>query len=193
MGTIKRFDLSRLVKDYDLTCFVETGTYRGDSLSFAAQFGFQKLLSIDILEKFYLEAKDTFANDPRVKVFLGDTSTDLGRLLQDASQEDKCLFWLDAHLPSHYGDEYSTEDEDNTRIPLERELMQIKESRDYSKDYFIMDDLRIYEDGPYYAGNWSDQKTMGGNGIQFIIDFFSGTHRLLKDIRDEGYIIAEPV
>ncbi len=78
------------------------------------------------------------------------------------------------------------------RLPLERELVIIKEGRDTSRDCFLIDDLRIYEDGPFTSGNWKDRKTMGGDGIDFIYRLFQETHTIVRDYAHEGYIVVRP-
>jgi hypothetical protein len=63
----------------------------------------------------------------------------------------------------------------------------------FENDYFIMDDLRIYEDGNFESGSWSDRQRIGGDGINFIYDLLSKTHFIERDYRNEGYIICKPL
>ena len=60
------------------------------------------------------------------------------------------------------------------------------------KDFFIIDDLRIYEDGYYEGGNWKDRVDYGGSGIQFIYDAFENSHDIKKLNNGEGYVVLQP-
>ena len=124
-------------------------------------------------------------------VLCGPSSSVLPKILHRHDQP--IVFWLDAHFPGEmHGLPYDSEKDMDLRLPLERELRIIKDIRDTSNDYFIIDDLRIYEDGPFSGGVWQDRLKMGGNGIDFIYQLFESTHTISRDYRNEGYIILEP-
>lgn len=42
---------------------------------------------------------------------------------------------------------------------------------DVTKDIFNIDDLRIYEDGPFQNGNWSERLKIGGRTISFDFEY----------------------
>jgi len=189
MGFISVFDIDKIKEKYDLNIFLETGTYMGGSLTHIKKFGFLKILSVELIKEIYDKCKIKFINDENIFLYNGNSFDKIKEMLDQVKTTDNILFWLDAHLPSHYSvDEYDIDLE----IPLEKELKNIISNRDISKDYFIIDDLRIYEDGSYAAGNWLDRKLYNTDGIQFIYDLFSKTHNIKKDYRNEGYIICEP-
>jgi hypothetical protein len=89
-----------------------------------------------------------------------------------------------------------------TRLPLQKELDLIFQKRTSFKDVILMDDLWVYEDGPYETGLFNNHmKRMGWNitrqeiwqgGIDFIYELFGNTHQIVKDYRHQGYIILYP-
>lgn len=189
MGLLQQFDLSKHVGTRPV--FIETGTANGHSLKYAASYDFEHLYSIEIDAECACNAAKLFEDDKRIMVLCGSSSSVLPKILYRHDQP--VIFWLDAHFPGEmHGLPYNHEKNMSLRLPLERELVIIKELRDISNDYFIIDDLRIYEDGPFEGGIWSDRKTMGGNGIDFVYRLFQDTHEIVRDYRNEGYIILKP-
>jgi len=57
---------------------------------------------------------------------------------------------------------------------------------------FILDDLRIYEDGPYEYGNWDLRKFIPNLNLDFLNDIVSKTHTISKDMRHQGFLILTP-
>ena len=76
---------------------------------------------------------------------------------------------------------------------MEEEIILIKNKKDIKNDVFIIDDLRIYEKGNFEGGNWLDViNTNIYTGIDFIHNLLGKTHDIMKDYRNEGYIICTP-
>jgi hypothetical protein len=75
---------------------------------------------------------------------------------------------------------------------LEKEVRTIKQHRDTTKDVFIIDDLRVYEDNNYSDGNWPLKSQVGGDGIDFIFELFQDTHNIERDLRHQGFLIITP-
>ena len=90
-------------------------------------------------------------------------------------------------------DRYGAEEDVNKRLPMEAELRVMKEKRDLSKDIIFMDDLRIYVDRGYEAGNWNQRKMYGGDGYEFVEELIGDTHVLVEHHGDQGYLLAFPV
>lgn len=193
MGTISYHNIGELLTNYDLKNYVETGTGVGECMSHALKFNFSQLHSIEIFEDLYNQAVEKFQPFTNCKIHLGNSFSVLPNILP--TLEGSTLFFLDAHFPgSDFGfNSYDAEKDYHTRLPLEKELEVIKNNKDVSKDVFIIDDLRIYEDGPFKTGNWVDRKTLGGEGIDFIYKNFESTHTITKDYGDQGYIILTPL
>lgn len=192
MGTLTSFSLSSYIESYGIETFIETGTYKGDGLEYASRFGFKNLYSIELMDKFYLGSKDRFSGDSRISIIKGTSVEGLNEILR--GMESKCLFWLDAHLPNFYDPSYGNDylGQKELLIPLEDELIIIKNSKDISGDVFIIDDIRIYEDDNYQSGNWNDSSETKSRGIDFIRDILSETHDFQKELRDEGYLVCTP-
>lgn len=192
MGHIDRFNLQNIIKEYDISYFLETGTGYGVSLEHSIKFNFKKIYTIEIIEQFFKEVQNKFS-DNRIQFINNNSKDGLNNILNQI-ESGNILFWLDAHFPgADFGlSSYDSTKEDHLRIPLESELRMIKEIRDTKNDYFIIDDLRIYEDGPFQGGNWEDRNRLGGDNIHFIHELFEETHSIHKDYRDQGYIILIP-
>jgi hypothetical protein len=156
---------------------------------------FEKYISIEISTVLYNRCLPIIQNfkNQNIELVNSNSQDGLEMILSKIDKDKNILFWLDAHFPDadHNGASYR-QYEKQLRIPLEDEIKIIKKYRKQSKDYLIIDDLRIYEDGNYEGGNWSDRKQYGGNGIDFIIDAFAETHNIKKLMNHEGYIVLEP-
>ena len=62
-----------------------------------------------------------------------------------------------------------------------------------SNDVIVIDDLRIYEDGPFETGNWDERSKYGGDGIEFIEKLFEDTHYVGRSYNAQGFVILFPV
>jgi len=181
MGVVsKPLNLHSIIHDYNIKNFVETGTGLGVSLNFMLKlFPQLDMYSIELLEDLFNKARKRF---PTVHLYNGDTRDILPKIINNIT--GNTLFWLDAHSP----EKYTTMGKEQ-RMPLEIELSYIK-NYPY-KSVIIIDDLRMYEDGPYKKGNWKDRAVYGENSIQFIYDNFPN-HDVRKWYEDEGYITLTP-
>ena len=193
MGSINKFDLSDYMNKYNSKYFIETGTYKGDGLSYAKSFKFDKIFSIEILEEFHNMNIVRFKDDKNITL-INKNSVDGLKEILTKNNIGNTIFWLDAHLPSFYSNEYGTDYtiEKDILIPLEEELNIIINNKDISNDVFIIDDLRIYERGNFRNGEWLDVISSGFEGINFINKILSETHNITKSYDDEGYIICLP-
>lgn len=192
MGTLNLFPLSSYIETYRIENFVETGTYKGEGLEYASRFNFKKLFSVELMEVFYNESFGRFSEDGRITILKDNSVEGLDKIT--SGMNERCLFWLDAHLPNHYDPSYGDDYKGQKKllIPLEDELRTIKKNKDISNDVFIMDDLRIYKDGNYQSGIWEGSEETKINGIDFIHQILSETHNIQEDLRDEGYLICTP-
>lgn len=195
MGELKFFDLSDTIKDYNLSVFVETGTGLGGSVASILEYGvMDEIYSIEIVEDLYKKCLDSFKKHSNVKLINASSYDGLKEILPLIPKETNILFWLDAHFPGadfHFTSYKATNNEE-LRIPLESEIELIYSPRKGCKDVFIIDDLRIYEDGPYGAGNWNKRKELGGDGLDFITEKYDSTHTVHKDYSHQGYLFLMP-
>jgi hypothetical protein len=80
---------------YPNPTFIETGSYLGDGIQAALDAGFPRVHSIELSPKYHAIATRRFANDPRVTIHLGDSSSALAALLP--AMATPATFWLDGH------------------------------------------------------------------------------------------------
>ena len=90
-----------LFKKYksDCTVFFETGTHMGDSVQDALDLGFERIISIEVDERFYDHCMKRFQPLDiwdKVKLFLGRTEDNIEKLTQEWVN-GRCMFWIDAH------------------------------------------------------------------------------------------------
>lgn len=198
-------DTNEMIEQFELANYVETGTGIGECLEVALRHSFENFYSIEIHDKVYAHAKARFDKlaplyGRECEIFHGNSFDKLPEVLEEL--EGNTMFFLDAHFPGadfHFAQYGDTKDYD-TRLPLEREVEVITKLRDTSNDVFILDDLWLYEDGPY---EWQAEGFEKGecpiaedirpkDGIQFMYDSFSETHDIKKSYVTQGFLIVTP-
>lgn len=191
-------------EDFDIQHYVETGTggildSRGqNSLLQVSELNKSnlKMHSIEILDRIYDEAVEYFKDNANVCMYLGNSHDELPKVLEELD-ENPALFFLDAHFPDSYRDEYNREvirdDPDYIKIPLEGELRILCQKRDVSKDIIVIDDIRIYKEGPYENGNFENKTLHGGESLDFVYELLDETHIVVESYLQEGYLICFPI
>lgn len=197
MGSVNHFNVHKIIKQYGARIFFETGTGMGSGLQFAAQFPFYQLYSTEIEEELFGICRVKFAQDKRINLLLSPSEPALDIVLQLLPIETPIMFWLDAHFPgADFGLARRDDEHDETiRLPLERELETICRHRPLGKDVILIDDLRIYEDGPFTDGNILPEHHVlppAERNIDFIFKLLGKTHEVSRDFQDQGYVIAVP-
>jgi hypothetical protein len=196
LGTIAHFDLPKIRSRYKCRYFVETGTGSGRGLEYARNAGFEKLFSIEIIPALAQNAQAHFMQDDRIKIFHGESRILLEDVLAKVPPAVPVLFWLDAHFPgADYGlAAYDAEKDVGRRLPLQNELETIRRVRPQLRDVIIIDDLRIYIDGPFSGGNIEEYRQTlppEARNIDFVREFHA-THTCQKIFDHEGYLLLEP-
>lgn len=79
---------------YETSCFVETGTYFGEMVQ-AVRKDFEKIVSIELSEDLYHQAKERFKRSKHIEIIWGDSAVVLGDLVPRLYE--RTLFWLDGH------------------------------------------------------------------------------------------------
>lgn len=193
MGSIKRFDLNRIIKEFRTSYFFETGTFWGDGVAYALKSPFKKVISVEIIPEIADKARQRFSNNKLVEII---ESSSEDALTNRISQIDgNCVFWLDAHFPGADAgmNNYDENMNDSLRLPLNIEIEIIHKLRKKYRDVLIIDDLRIYEEGPFMNGNVpTDALPPGDRNIDFIFASYRSTHVILRCYFDEGYILLFP-
>jgi hypothetical protein len=90
--------MRRFTKDH--TCFIETGTYDGDTALWAVENGFADVYTVELNKTRYEDALKRFENYPNVRAFRGHSPIVLRDILCEINVP--VFFWLDAH--PDYGD-----------------------------------------------------------------------------------------
>ena len=76
--------------------FVETGTYMGDTVRLALDYGFQEIHTIELNDELYAAAVEMFKDEHRVKIWHGDSYRLMPEIV-DLIGDRPATFWLDAH------------------------------------------------------------------------------------------------
>ena len=193
MGNLARFDLSRYASTYGLNVLVETGTFRGHGVEAALSAGFERIISIEIIDQYFNENVERFKDRPNVEILKGHSANVLGQVA--GCIEGDVLFWLDAHFPGADGGlaGFNAEPDESVRCPLEKELEAIRLHRPDRNDVFLIDDLRLYEPGDYQEGSLpADVRPPDKSGIDFAVALFGKTHHFVRLPFDEGYLLILP-
>ena len=195
MGQLNQaIQIKNVLDFYDIKNFVETGT--GQAEVVRTVYDANENLNIHTIEV----VKEIFEQNRIKYSYLKDVNWHLGTSFKILPHilptfKGNTLFWMDAHFPgadfglSSYGDEKDMD----KRLPLQKELETIVESRDVKNDVIVIDDLRIYEDGPFEGGNWDERTKYGGDGIDFIEDLFGDTHYVVRSYTAQGSVILLPL
>ena len=195
MGQLNQaIKIKNVLDYYDIKNFVETGTGQAEVVRSVYEANEDlNIHTIEVVEEIFEQNKIKFSYLKDVSWHLGTSFKILPEILP--TFEGNTLFWMDAHFPgadfglSSYGDEKDMD----KRLPLKRELESIVQSRDVKDDVFVIDDLRIYEDGPFEGGNWDERTKYGGDGIGFIEEMFEKTHYVGRSYNAQGSVILFPI
>lgn len=181
MGLLRNFNLSQ----YGCTTYVETGTGRGISLG-KASASFSRCFSVDLDAESVESARRMY---PHANIELSLSTVALKHWLEhDLSNQERVLFFLDAHFP---GADFKGAIHDVNApfaVPLQEELELIARHRPTCADYIICDDARIYTVGPFVHGNTEWLQVPGG--YNFMFDLFPNAC-ITVNYAEEGYILID--
>lgn len=193
MGTLRKYEL----KGADCDVFFETGTGLGHSLKHALDNGkFKSLYSSEIHGPTALKAQNLFSKNSTVKIINADSLTALKQVLVKIPLSTPILFFLDAHFPGEVENNfnYSSNVPSNQSMPLKDELTFISSLRKDAEDIVIIDDLKLYEDGPFANGkidvNFANIPE-SLRDLSFIYELYP-QKKIERDYQDDGYLIIKP-
>jgi hypothetical protein len=193
MGTLHKYDLQHT----QCQVFFETGTDLGHSLKHALDNGnFSTLYSSEIHAPTADRASALFAPHPQVHIMHSDSTTALGSILRAVPSTSPIFFFLDAHFPGEVevGYAYSGNIPNGVTIPLQEELQIISQLRPSTMDVIVVDDLKLYEDGPFENGQISDNFaniSPSWRSLDFVQALFPDK-TIEKSYLDDGYLILKP-
>ena len=129
----KRSILAEHVRDVRPTTFVETGTFRGDTV---ARIGpmVPRLVSIELDDVLYERARNRFRSRPNVEILHGDSAELLPEVVR--TLHGSAVFWLDGHYsggPTALGTDTT---------PIFSELQAILTSE--QSHVALVDDVRLF-------------------------------------------------
>lgn len=90
----KRRIILGLLARHGLKTFVETGTFKGDTLAAVAATGI-RAISVELSPEYFDRANQRFAGKRNVELHQGDAGDVLPRIV--ATLQEPALFWLDGH------------------------------------------------------------------------------------------------
>lgn len=196
MGSLAAFNLDGIRELHRLRAFVETGTATGDGVAQALANGFEIVHSIEVVPAVAAAAQARFGGDKRVTIWTDDSRHALPLICRELPP-GPALFWLDAHFPGAHtqGADYAAEPDLGRRLPLRDELQIIAEARPDGGDVLLIDDARLYQPGPYGAGDlppdWAPLRNVE-RSLGFVRELFGRTHGVVVDYRDQGYVMIFP-
>ena len=119
----------------DFEYFVETGTYKGDTIEIVKPY-FRKIYSIELIHEYFIAAQERYKQDNNVKILEGDSRNVLKKLKQQLGNAPT-FFWLDAH--------FCLLDKSNHTLPECPLIEELVALGGVSEDSFIaIDDARFF-------------------------------------------------
>lgn len=195
MGQLNQaIQIKNVIDFYKIKNLIETGTGAAEVVRDVSSIDKNlNIHTIEIIEPLYEKNKINFSYLKNVNWHLGSSTIVLPKILP--TLVGNTLFWMDAHFPgADFGfASYEDEKDPDKRLPLKKELEIIIKNKDITNDVFVLDDLWIYEDGPYETGNWEKRSTCGADNIDFVNEFFEGTHYIIRSYIAQGFIILFPL
>ena len=92
---VKQLAILRYQRDRRFRTLVETGTFTGEMVD-AMRPHFDRIISIEMSPQIHDSVSRRFAGDTRIRLVLGDSATELPRVLDGL--DHPALFWLDGHF-----------------------------------------------------------------------------------------------
>ena len=146
---VKHQVIEEYARKYGHQVFIETGTYRGDTIH-AVRSVFNQIYSIELGLDLAEKARVRFRNQPHISINQGDSGIVLPKILSGIV--DSCLFWLDAHYSAGVTALASLETPIHQELkailshPNEDHTILIDDARDFNgrKGYPELDQLREF-------------------------------------------------
>lgn len=148
--TIDESLVGELQKHLPLTHFVETGTFKGETIR-KVHRRFERCISIELSEEYHTAAHRTLAGLENITLLLGN-SPDVLRTCRSQITEKSTLYWLDAHWCAAEGTAGIT-----SQCPLLAELDAIGTLN--SQSLVLIDDARLFlspPPAPHEISGWPD-------------------------------------
>lgn len=138
--------------------FVETGTYKGDTVDRCKDF-FEELFSIELSHELFMACQERFVRSEKIHLYEGDSGSVLPKII--ASKNDSILFWLDAHFS---GGETARGELDS---PVVKELEYILDN--VTNFCILIDDARYFNGKNGYPAISLLKKIINGKGLKMQV------------------------
>ena len=155
---LKRRVILKRARDFNLRCFVETGTFFGDMVH-AQRKNFDQLVSIELDDYLFERAKKRFRNQPHIRILKGDSGEKIAEIL--SGMNEPCLFWLDAH----YSGGLTARGEVIT--PVFKESHHIL-THPVQNHVVLIDDARLFNGADGYPTFWELQEFVNSFGRDYL-------------------------
>lgn len=191
MSNITDVDFKNIADRYGCRYFVETGGGDGAVVDQARGVGFTHLYSIERDHARAITTAFRHAANRGITIIHGRPERGLAEALGEIPAGQAVLF----HLNAPPREDELRQAETLRRLPLERQLRQIVEARDPASDVFVIDALRLYEDGGFEAGpcRAEDRPAAELRDLGFVERLLGSTHRLERLYLQAGALHAYPV
>lgn len=147
--------------------FVETGTYMGDTVKLALEYGFKEIHSIELNDELYEAAVEMFKDVPNVYIWHGDSYNIMPKIIGHIGDQP-ATFWLDAHAsgPLTGGESGGS--------PVVHELKIIAESS-YKKHTIFIDDRRLFGSAEWSFVKFEDAiNALKNINENYVLSFLDG-------------------
>jgi hypothetical protein len=158
---MKRLTLRHYARRHGLRTFVETGTFRGETIEFMLPET-EEIHSVELSDQLHAAAVEKFKDRPRVHLHKGDSGTVLPQIVNGLTKP--ALIWLDAH----YSAKVTAHGPEETPI-----LAELRAVFGCSKvpHVILIDDAREFEDKDTYPTLEEVQKLAAENGYDYECRF----------------------
>lgn len=137
---MKRLTLQHYANRYNLKTFIETGTFRGETLAFLED-QMDELHSVELSPELFSSAQKKFEGHFKIHLHHGDSADIFPKILNGLKHP--ALIWLDAH----YSAKITAHGPKETPILAELEAV-FKEK--HNRHFILIDDAREFEGNPAY-------------------------------------------
>ncbi|MGN6605056.1 MAG: hypothetical protein ACTHK8_21550 [Ginsengibacter sp.] len=133
-NAVKQITIAYYQSKYSIPILIETGTYLGDMVE-AQKNRFSKIITIELSEKLFHDAKNRFSKDENIIVMHGDSGKVLYEVLKDI--KSPAIFWLDGHFSGGITVKGDKE------CPIFEEINAIFTTSNYNH-ILLIDDARLF-------------------------------------------------
>jgi hypothetical protein len=137
---VKQLAILRYQRARRFRTLIETGTFTGEMVA-AMRPHFDRIISIEMSPQIYESVRCRFAGDARIRLVLGDSATELPRVLD--ALDHPALFWLDGHF---MGAGTARAEEDS---PVRAELAALLR-HPVHRHLILIDDARLFRGADGY-------------------------------------------